>query len=65
MVPTLEVGDFILVNKYAYGLRLPVFGTKIWDVGAHEPGDVMVFVPPEDTRYFIKRVIFTLILFFS
>lgn len=57
MVPTLEVGDFILVNKYAYGLRLPVFGTKIVDVGAPERGDVMVFIPPHDPRYFIKRVI--------
>ena len=44
MVPTLEVGDFILVNKYAYGLRLPVLGTKIVDVGEPKRGDVMVFV---------------------
>lgn len=57
MVPTLEVGDFILVNKYAYGLRLPVLGTKILDVGEPERGDVMVFIPPHDPRYFIKRVI--------
>jgi signal peptidase I len=57
MVPTLEVGDFILVNKYAYGLRLPVLGTKILDIGMPERGDVMVFVPPHDSRYFIKRVI--------
>lgn len=57
MVPTLEVGDFILVNKYAYGLRLPVFGTKILSVGDPQPGDVMVFIPPHDSRYFIKRVI--------
>ncbi len=57
MVPTLEVGDFILVNKYAYGLRLPVFGTKILDVGDPQRGDIMVFVPPHDSRYFIKRVI--------
>jgi signal peptidase I len=57
MVPTLEVGDFILVNKYAYGLRLPVFGTKIVDIGEPERGDVMVFIPPHDPRYFIKRVI--------
>ncbi len=57
MVPTLEIGDFILVNKYAYGLRLPVFGTKVLDVGDPERGDIMVFVPPHDPRYFIKRVI--------
>ena len=57
MVPTLEVGDFILVNKYAYGLRLPVFGTKVVEVGQPERGDVMVFIPPHDPRYFIKRVI--------
>lgn len=57
MVPTLEVGDFILVNKYAYGLRLPVLGTKIVDIGSPQRGDVMVFVPPHDPRYFIKRVI--------
>lgn len=57
MVPTLQVGDFILVNKYAYGLRLPVFGTKILDVDDPQPGDIMVFIPPHDSRYFIKRVI--------
>jgi signal peptidase I len=57
MVPTLQVGDFILVNKYAYGLRLPVFGTKILDIGEPQRGDVMVFIPPHDPRYFIKRVI--------
>ena len=57
MVPTLEVGDFILVNKYAYGLRLPVLGTKFIDVGEPQRGDIMVFVPPHDPRYFIKRVI--------
>lgn len=57
MVPTLQVGDFILVNKYAYGLRLPVTGTKIVDIGDPERGDIMVFIPPHDPRYFIKRVI--------
>lgn len=58
MLPTLEVGDFILVNKYDYGLRLPVLGTKILDVGDPERGDVMVFRYPVDgeTNY-IKRVI--------
>jgi len=57
MVPTLEVGDYILVNKYAYGIRLPVIGTKLIEVGDPERGDVMVFYPPNDNRYFIKRVI--------
>lgn len=57
MVPTLQVGDFILVSKYAYGLRLPVLGTKIWNIGEPQRGDVMVFIPPHDPRYFIKRVI--------
>lgn len=58
MLPTLEVGDFILVNKYAYGLRLPVVGTKILDVDDPERGDVMVFRYPEDgTTNYIKRVV--------
>ncbi|MBE0485201.1 signal peptidase I [Marinobacter sp.] len=58
MLPTLEVGDFILVNKYAYGLRLPVAGTKIFEVGDPERGDVMVFRYPEDGKTnYIKRVI--------
>ncbi|MFC4258338.1 signal peptidase I [Marinobacter lacisalsi] len=58
MLPTLEVGDFILVNKYAYGLRLPVAGTKIVDIGDPERGDIMVFRYPVDgeTNY-IKRVV--------
>jgi len=57
MVPTLQIGDFILVNKYAYGLRLPVTRTKIADIGTPQRGDVMVFFPPNDNRYFIKRVV--------
>jgi signal peptidase I len=57
MIPTLEIGDFILVNKFAYGLRLPVAGTKILPLGEPERGDVMVFRPPNDKRHFIKRVI--------
>jgi signal peptidase I len=57
MVPTLLVDDFILVNKFAYGLRLPVFKIKFFDVGEPRRGDVMVFFPPNDKRYFIKRVI--------
>ncbi|MDX1490520.1 MAG: signal peptidase I [Pseudohongiellaceae bacterium] len=57
MIPTLEVGDFILVNKFTYGLRLPVVGTKIVEVNEPKRGEVMVFIPPHDNRYFIKRVI--------
>lgn len=58
MLPTLEVGDFILVNKYAYGLRLPVAGTKILEVDDPERGDVIVFRFPEDGRTnYIKRVV--------
>ena len=57
MVPTLQVGDFILVSKWTYGIRLPVLRTKIIDVGSPERGDVMVFFPPHEERYFIKRVV--------
>lgn len=57
MVPTLKVGDYILVNKFTYGIRLPVIGTKIFEINDPQRGDVMVFFPPHDPRYFIKRVI--------
>jgi len=57
MVPTLKVGDYILVNKWTYGVRLPVLHTKILDVSSPKRGDVMVFYPPHQDRYFIKRVI--------
>lgn len=57
MEPTLIKGDFILVNKFSYGFRLPVIGTKVIPVDDPKRGDVMVFIPPHDPRYFIKRVI--------
>lgn len=57
MIPTLQVGDFILVNKYAYGIRLPVIGTKIIAVDDPQRGEVMVFIPPHENKYYIKRVI--------
>ena len=58
MVPTLVVGDFILVNKFTYGVRLPVINKKIIDVGLPKRGDVMVFRYPEDpTKDFIKRIV--------
>jgi signal peptidase I len=58
MIPTLEVGDFILVNKFAYGLRAPVFNNEVIPVGKPQRGDVMVFFPPHAPEtYYIKRVI--------
>lgn len=58
MIPTLLVGDFIVVNKYAYGLRLPVTNTRILSVGEPERGDVVVFRYPVDPRVnFIKRLV--------
>ena len=55
MIPTLKIGDFILVNKFAYGLRLPVSGTKIVSLGEPERGDVMVFFPPRARRGSTRR----------
>ena len=57
MLPTLKIGDFILVNKFDYGLRLPVLRNTVVEVGEPKPGDVMVFKYPEDPGInFIKRV---------
>ena len=58
MKPTLLVGDFILVNKYTYGIRLPVVNRKIVEVNAIKRGDVVVFRYPSDpTVDYIKRVV--------
>jgi signal peptidase I len=58
MMPTLLVGDFILVNKFAYGLRLPVLNKKILAVGEPKRGDVFVFRYPQDPKQdYIKRVV--------
>lgn len=58
MIPTLLIGDFILVNKYEYGLRLPVINKKIVALGEPQRGDVMVFRYPKDPSLdYIKRVI--------
>ena len=60
MIPTLLVGDFILVNKFTYGIRLPVINRKIFDLNEPQRGDVMVFRYPEDpTVDYIKRVVGT------
>ena len=58
MVPTLLVGDFILVNKYTYGIRLPVINKKVVPLNDPQRGDVMVFRYPENPSLdYIKRVI--------
>ncbi|TDQ40197.1 signal peptidase I [Thiopseudomonas denitrificans] len=58
MIPTLQVGDFILVNKFSYGIRLPVVDLKVVPLGDPQRGDVMVFKYPEDPRInYIKRVV--------
>ena len=58
MVPTLLVGDFILVNKFTYGIRLPVANKKVLEIGSPRRGDVMVFRYPEDPSLdYIKRVV--------
>jgi signal peptidase I len=58
MIPTLLVGDFILVNKYTYGIRLPVINKKVVDVNLPERGDVIVFrYPPNPSLDYIKRVV--------
>ncbi|MGU9977397.1 MAG: signal peptidase I [Candidatus Oxydemutatoraceae bacterium WSBS_2016_MAG_OTU14] len=58
MLPTLEIGDFILVNKFTYGLRLPVFRNKLIEIGQPSRGDVVVFkYPSNPAQDFIKRVV--------
>ena len=58
MIPTLLVGDYILVNKYTYGIRLPVINKKIVDINDPQRGDVMVFRYPDKPELdYIKRVV--------
>ena len=58
MIPTLHVGDFILVNKFTYGIRLPIISQKIIDINNPARGDVMVFHYPENPSVdYIKRVV--------
>jgi len=58
MIPTLLVGDLILVNKFHYGLRLPVLNVKITEGTKPQRGDVMVFrYPPKPSLDYIKRVV--------
>ena len=58
MIPTLQVGDFILVNKFTYGIRLPILSQKIIELNNPQRGDVMVFHYPENPSIdYIKRVV--------
>ncbi len=58
MIPTLLVGDLILVNKFTYGIRLPVINKKITEGNPVQRGDVMVFrYPPQPSMDYIKRVV--------
>ncbi len=58
MMPTLLDGDFIVVNKYAYGLRLPIVNQKFVDTGTPQRGDVVVFRhPPDPSTNYIKRLV--------
>ncbi len=64
MIPTLKIGDFILVNKFAYGLRLPVTNLKVVPIGEPQRGDVVVFKypgisadDPDKGIDFVKRVV--------
>src|ERR1044072_9793449 len=58
MIPTLAIGDHILVNKLSYGIRIPGWGHYAAQFTTPKRGDVVVFIFPEDrTKDFIKRVI--------
>tara|TARA_B100001996_G_scaffold226589_1_gene174500 strand:- start:303 stop:1052 length:750 start_codon:yes stop_codon:yes gene_type:complete len=58
MLPTLLIGDYILVNKYQYGVRLPITKSKIIEISEPKRGDIIVFRYPENEKInFIKRVI--------
>ena len=58
MIPTLEIGDFILVNKFSYGIRLPILNNSIIDIGKPSRGDVVVFKYPMDNKLdYIKRMV--------
>lgn len=58
MMPTLLIGDFILVNKFSYGIRLPVLNDKVIEIGEPQRGDIVVFrFPKQPSVDYIKRVI--------
>src|SRR5690606_158319 len=58
MLPTLQSGDLILVNKFSYGVRLPIVDKKVVEVGSPQRGDVVVFRYPVDPSVdYIKRIV--------
>lgn len=57
MIPTLAIGDYIVVNKFAYGIRLPIIKTKVVPIEDPKRGEVVVFIPPHKKQYFIKRLV--------
>jgi signal peptidase I len=58
MIPTIWIGDMLVVNKFQYGIRLPVLNTKIFSISDPKRGDIMVFrFPPNPSQNYIKRII--------
>ena len=57
MEPTLLAGDYILVDKNAYGVRLPIARSLLWEGRLPRRGEVAVFFPPADSRHFVKRIV--------
>jgi signal peptidase I len=58
MIPSIAIGDMMLVNKFKYGLRLPVLNIKVFDITSPQRGDIMVFrFPPKPSQNYVKRVI--------
>jgi signal peptidase I len=58
MLPTLQIGDHMLVNKFIYGIRIPIIGKRVLEFSQPDRGDVVVFIYPQDrTKDFIKRVV--------
>jgi len=57
MEPTIYPGDYLLIDKTAYGASIPFINVKLWDTGTPERGDIITFIPPHDTKLYVKRVI--------
>jgi len=57
MIPTLQIGDHIFVNKFKYGVRIPFTDTKLFNLSPPERGEVVVFINPCDGKDFIKRIV--------